>query len=108
MAPEDQQPCRPAYSPVHYDHIVLHGGIAGFAVDPKRPDYGIAAGHPEGAGAADNRYLPHLAKHRVPAHDAEGAAVIPPIREHYVHGHQQRQNLLPLQRVDPLAPSHLL
>ncbi|KAF3778023.1 Copper-transporting ATPase [Nymphaea thermarum] len=99
---------RPTNSLVDYNHIVLYSDIKGGVVDELGPEQGIAAGHPEGAAAADDWNLPHLVKHRVPAHDAEGAAIVPPRREHHVHVHQKPHILLRRRRVEPLAPAHLL
>jgi hypothetical protein len=69
--------------------VVLDDGVAGLEVEGVRPGLRVPSRHPEHAGAPDDGHLPDGVEHRVPAHDGDGAAVVPAALEDEVHVHQQ-------------------
>lgn len=88
-------------------HIILNNGIPSRGVEHVGPGQGNTTGQPEQPRTSDDRNLSHRAQSLVPAENADRAAVVLPIGEGEVHGHQQPQLALRGRAVCPLRPANL-
>lgn len=88
-----------------YVHIVFHDGIPGLGIKPNRMRQRIPSGIPKPSTASDNRHLPDVHHHRIPAKDTDTTPIEVSLGELVVQHHQQWQFFLGCKCVHSLRLS---
>ena len=85
--------------------IVLHDGVSRSGVKRDRPRYSVSLCKTEIPGAPYDSHLPSLLEDTVPAQYSQRTAIVNPVGEVVVQGHQQPDLVKIRECVEALSPA---